>query len=77
MQVTQWNLNYAFADNPPEYEILYYGKRSFASSEGLVYLPGDVDGDGEVSGMTDLQPWIAVGKHLDMKCLCIFRRMNL
>ena len=39
MQVTQWNLNYAFADNPPEYEILYYGKRSFASSEGLVYLP--------------------------------------
>ena len=31
MQVTQWNLNYAFADNPPEYEILYYGKRSFAS----------------------------------------------
>ena len=29
------------------------GKRSFASSEGLVYLPGDVDGDGEVSGMTD------------------------
>ena len=53
MQVTQWNLNYAFADNPPEYEILYYGKRSFASSEGLVYLPGDVDGDGEVSGMTD------------------------
>ena len=25
MQVTQWNLNYAFADNPPEYEILYYG----------------------------------------------------
>lgn len=53
MQVTQWNLNYAFADNSPEYEILYYGKRSFASSEGLVYLPGDVDGDGEVSGMTD------------------------
>ena len=53
MQVTQWNLNYAFTDNPPEYEILYYGKRSFASSEGLVYLPGDVDGDGEVSGMTD------------------------
>ena len=53
MQVTQWNLNYAFADNPPEYEILYYGKRSFASSEGLIYLPGDVDGDGEVSGMTD------------------------
>ena len=43
MQVTQWNLDYAFADNPPEYEILYYGKRSFASSEGLVYLPGDVD----------------------------------
>ena len=53
MQVTQWNLDYAFADNPPEYEILYYGKRSFASSEGLVYLPGDVDGDGEVGGMTD------------------------
>ncbi len=53
MQVTQWNLYYAFADNPPEYGILYYGKRSFASSEGIVDLPGDVDGDGEVSGITD------------------------
>lgn len=29
------------------FEILYYGKRSFSSAEGLVYLAGDVDGDGE------------------------------
>ena len=29
------------------FEILYYGKRSFSSAEGLVYLPGDADGDGE------------------------------
>ena len=40
MQVTQWNLTYAFADNPPEYEILYYGKRSFASSEGSCLSSG-------------------------------------
>ena len=30
------------------FEILYFGKRSFSSAEGLVYLPGDADGDGEV-----------------------------
>lgn len=53
MRVTNWNLQYAFADTPPEYEILYYGRRAFSSSEGLVYLPGDVDGDGKVTGMTD------------------------
>ena len=37
------------AENSKEdtFEILYYGKRSFASAEGLVYLPGDVDGDGK------------------------------
>lgn len=29
------------------YEILYYGRRSFATAEGLVYLPGDADGDGK------------------------------
>lgn len=29
------------------FEILYYGRRSFASAEGLVYLPGDADGDGK------------------------------
>ena len=37
------------AENSKEdtFEILYYGKRSFVSAEGLVYLPGDVDGDGK------------------------------
>ena len=29
-----------------EFEILYMGKRSFDSLDGLEYLPGDVDGDG-------------------------------
>ncbi len=36
------------------YEILYYGKRSFGSQEGLKLLPGDVDGDGEDNGVPDL-----------------------
>ena len=35
------------------YGVLYYGVRSFTTSDGLEYLPGDVDGDGVVSGMTD------------------------
>lgn len=33
------------------YEILYAGRRSFTSDEGLRYLSGDVDGDGTVSGI--------------------------
>lgn len=28
------------------YELLYLGRRSFASKEGLQYIPGDADGDG-------------------------------
>ena len=35
------------------YGVLYYGVRSFTTSDGLEYLPGDVDGDGVVSGETD------------------------
>lgn len=34
------------------YEILYMGRRSFQTEEGLVYLPGDADGDGEETGIT-------------------------
>ncbi|MDD2979008.1 MAG: hypothetical protein PHN80_03470 [Hespellia sp.] len=36
-----------------EYEILYYGRRSFETSEGLEYLPGDADGDGRETGVGD------------------------
>lgn len=34
------------------YEILYMGRRSFQTEAGLVYLPGDADGDGEETGIT-------------------------
>lgn len=33
------------------YELLYIGRRTFYSSEGLQYVAGDVDGDGIESGM--------------------------
>lgn len=42
-QVLQWAESYT----NETYEILYYGSRSFSSPAGLVYLPGDADGDGE------------------------------
>ena len=32
------------------YELLYYGKRSFKTQEGLKYIPGDADGDGIDNG---------------------------
>ena len=38
------------------YEILYLGRRSFSSSEGLEYLPGDADGDGQESGTGETPP---------------------
>ncbi len=38
------------------YEILYLGRRSFSSSEGLKYLPGDADGDGQESGTGETPP---------------------
>ena len=36
------------------YEILYYGRRSFGTEEGLVYLPGDADGDSRETGEKSL-----------------------
>lgn len=41
-QVTEWAKSYPGS----EYEILYYGRRSFDTDEGLVICPGDADGDG-------------------------------
>lgn len=35
------------------YEILYMGRRSFRSEEGLQYIPGDADGDGAETGTSD------------------------
>lgn len=32
------------------YELLYLGRRSFHTSEGLRYVPGDADGDGKETG---------------------------
>lgn len=48
-QVTEWVQN----DKQGPYEILYMGSRSFQTEEGLVYLSGDVDGDGVVNGETN------------------------
>lgn len=42
------------------YAILYYGKREFASDEGLVYLAGDADGDG-ISGSNILYKLMSGG----------------
>jgi hypothetical protein len=36
------------------YEILYFGRRSFKTSEGLIYLSGDADGDGIETGENDI-----------------------
>ena len=44
------------------YGVLYYGVRSFTNSDGLEYLPGDVDGDGVVSGETDFSALDAGGE---------------
>ena len=40
------------------FEILYYGKRSFSSPQGLTYLPGDADGDGKESGVGQEAPFM-------------------
>ena len=39
-------------DDDATFEILYYGKRSFQTDEGLRFIEGDADGDG-VSGTAD------------------------
>lgn len=46
--VTEWAQN----NKQGPYEILYRGSRSFQTEDGLVYLSGDVDGDGAVNGET-------------------------
>lgn len=38
------------------YGILYFGRRSFRSEEGLCYIPGDADQDGAESGTSDFTP---------------------
>lgn len=48
-QVTTWTQN----DKQGPYEVLYMGSRSFRTEDGLVYLSGDVDGDGAVNGETN------------------------
>lgn len=44
--------SWATGDNDATFEILYYGKRSFQTEEGLRFIEGDADGDG-VSGTAD------------------------
>lgn len=51
------------ANNRSEtYEILYFGRRSFNTEDGLRYLPGDVDADGVISGENDFSKLGAGGK---------------
>ena len=59
------------------YGVLYYGVRSFTTSDGLEYLPGDVDGDGVVSGETDFSALDAGGEMTGTKCLSIFREWRI
>ena len=44
--------SWATGDDDATFEILYYGKRSFQTDEGLRFIEGDADGDG-VSGTAD------------------------
>lgn len=48
--------------NADRYEILYLGRRSFQTEEGLKYLPGDVDGDGVETGINDFLQLSAGGE---------------
>lgn len=48
-QVTSWSQD----EQSDIFEILYYGRRSFASEEGLKYVAGDADGDGVESGKNE------------------------
>lgn len=48
-RVSEWVNN----DKSGPYEILYMGRRSFQNEEGLLYLSGDVDGDGMITGEKD------------------------
>lgn len=49
-QVKQWTET---SEEQQIYELLYFGRRSFNSDEGLRYVPGDADGDG-VNGTNNL-----------------------
>ena len=47
-------------DANARYEILYYGKRSFRSKEGLRFIEGDADGDG-IEGTDDAMYQLGAG----------------
>lgn len=44
--VETWVEISALYSEEEDYEILYMGRRTFETEAGLIYLPGDVDGDG-------------------------------
>ncbi len=46
-QVKEWAETF---EEQQIYELLYFGRRSFHSDEGLQYIPGDADGDGVETG---------------------------
>lgn len=49
-QVKEWTETF---EEQQIYEILYMGRRSFNSEEGLQYIPGDADGDGTETGTSN------------------------
>lgn len=57
-QISLWSQFYNFDVG----EILYYGRRCFDQSAGLVYLAGDVDGDGIVKGTNNFMQLNKGGK---------------
>ena len=46
------------------YEMLYCGRRSFASGDGLQYVEGDVDGDGKEEGSSNFSLLLGGGEFL-------------
>lgn len=57
-QVQTWALE---TEEDQIYELLYFGKRSFSSPEGLIFLEGDVDGDGVENGADSMQKFMYSG----------------
>ncbi len=57
-QVRDWSVSQSRGQI---YELLYYGKRSFKTQEGLRYIPGDADGDGIDNGTSQFSSLDAGG----------------
>lgn len=57
-QIRSWSEQYS----GEIYEIVYYGRRSFGSADGLKYVAGDVDGDGRTTESSGFEKLSGGGK---------------